>query len=97
MYYVRAGRSWSPSSTGGGPLGQRYETKRDASLFYQDARFHTADAVTDWMTRAGFVDLEARQTLFGDPAAMNVPDPVRAGTGEGGFVVLRGLKGLASS
>lgn len=75
-----------------GPLGARYAQKRAASAFYRDAQFHGADEVTAWMTRAGFTDLDARQTLFGDPEAMDTPDPVRPGTGEGGFVVLRGLR-----
>jgi SAM-dependent methyltransferase len=39
-----------------------------------------------------FIDRDARQTLFGDPEAMDTPDPVQPGTGEGGFVVLRGLR-----
>lgn len=80
-----------------GPLGQRYAQQQATSAFCRDARFHTADEVRVWMRRAGFTDLDARQTLFGDPDAMNDPDPVRPGTGTGGFVVLRGLKPSASS
>jgi ubiquinone/menaquinone biosynthesis C-methylase UbiE len=75
-----------------GPLGACYAQKRAPSAFYRDAQFHAADEVTAWMTRAGFTDLDARQTLFGDPEAMDTPDPVQPGTGEGGFVVLRGLR-----
>ena len=41
---------------------------------------------------AGFVALEHRQTLFAHPDGMQVPDPVRAGFGEGAFVVVSGLK-----
>lgn len=80
-----------------GPLGQRYAQEQATSAFYHDAQFHATDEVTAWMTRAGFTNLEARQTLFGDPDAMDAPDSVRSGTGEGGFVVLRGLKPPAFS
>lgn len=74
------------------PLGRRYEKKRAESDFYRDARFHEAEEVIDLVRRTGFVELATRQTLFGDPETMEEPDPVREGHGEGGFVVLRGLK-----
>lgn len=73
-------------------LGRRYEEKRTGSAFYRDAHFHTAHEVTSLMRRTGFVDLAARQTLFGDPEAMKEPDPVREGYGAGGFVAVRGVK-----
>lgn len=73
-----------------GPLGRRYEQKRDESDFYRNAQFHAADEVAALMRRTGFVELTTRQTLFRDPEAMKTPDPVQEGHGEGGFVVLRG-------
>lgn len=75
-----------------GPFGRRYEEKRGESAFYRDARFHSAREVAALMRRAGFTGLTARQTLFGDPEAIKAPDPVREGYGEGGFVVIRGVK-----
>lgn len=74
------------------PLGQRYERHKDHSTFYSAARFHSTDAVALAMKEAGFVDLTYRQTLFGDSAAMQKPDPVRVGYGDGAFVVIRGTK-----
>ncbi len=74
------------------PLGQEYEQKKDASLFYAPARFFSVADVTRLLTDAGFVNLEYRQTLFHHPDHMPTPDPVRPGTGEGAFVVVRGQK-----
>ncbi|HKL89112.1 MAG TPA: methyltransferase domain-containing protein [Salinibacter sp.] len=75
-----------------GPLGHRYEERRDESVFYKSARFHAARDVVHLLEESGFEDLQVRQTLFSDPAAMTEPDPVREGSGDGGFVVLRGTK-----
>ena len=74
------------------PLGQRYERHKQDNVFYRDARFHAADEVAGLMRRAGFEELAFRQTLFGDPAAMNAPDPVTEGYGDGAFAVIRGVK-----
>lgn len=74
------------------PLGRRYEQKRRNSTFYREARFHTTEEVIDLMQRAGFEQVTARQTLFDDPASMKEPAPVREGSGNGGFVALRGTK-----
>ncbi len=75
-----------------GPLGRRYEEKRDESAFYEPAQFHTAREMIRLLEATGFEDIRAWQTLFSDPETMTEPDPVREGHGEGGFVVLRGLK-----
>ncbi len=74
------------------PLGQRYERHKAASVFYAAAHFHAAAEVAALMQQAGFRSGAARQTLFGDPAQMEQPDPVRHGYGQGAFVVLRGIK-----
>ncbi|MEX0601563.1 MAG: class I SAM-dependent methyltransferase [Rhodothermales bacterium] len=73
-------------------LGRRYERHKDRSTFYSAARFHSTGNVAHAMEEAGFVDLTYRQTLFGDPDAMQEPDPVRVGYGDGAFVVIRGRK-----
>jgi len=74
------------------PLGQEYERKRDSSVFYRDAHFFSTADMATLLTGAGFVALEYRQTLFRHPDAMQTPDPVRAGFGEGAFVVVSGRK-----
>jgi SAM-dependent methyltransferase len=75
-----------------GPLGQQYEDRREESVFYGPAQFYAADDVVRLLRAAGFENLQARQTLFGDPEAMTTPHPVRDGMEEGGFVVLRSVK-----
>jgi SAM-dependent methyltransferase len=74
----------------GGPLGRRYEERRNENIFYELARFHAARDVVRHPEKTGFEDLQARQTLFSAPEAMTGPDP--CGSGEGGIVVLRGTK-----
>lgn len=74
-----------------GPLGRRYEARRDTNDFYAPARFYTAREVRALIKNAGFEEIQSRQTLFSDPESMTEPDPVREGTGEGGFVGLRGV------
>lgn len=73
-------------------LGREYETRKDASLFYQEARFFSTAEMAALLTDAGFSALETRQTLFRHPHTMQESDPVRPGVGEGSFVVIRGQK-----
>ncbi len=75
-----------------GPLGQQYEDRRDESIFYRDTRFYTASEVRRLLENAGFDRMTSRQTLFSDLKHMTEPDPVRPGHGDGGFVVLRGIR-----
>ena len=79
------------------PLGRRYEQRKADSAFYREAHFHATGAVTRLLLGAGFQRLVYRQTLFGDPAAMAQPDPVREGYGEGAFVVVRAEEGSAQN
>lgn len=74
-----------------GPLGRRYEAQRDANDFYAPARFYAAREVRALLKNAGFEEVQAWQTLFSDPESMTETDPVREGSGEGGFVSLRGV------
>ncbi len=73
-------------------LGREYENRKDASLFYQNAHFFRTADITALLTDAGFGKLDFRQTLFSHPGTMRTPDPVRAGVGEGSFIVIRGQK-----
>jgi SAM-dependent methyltransferase len=75
-----------------GPLGRPYEKRKGESVFYAPARLHRASEVSRLLEDAGFEELTARQTLFSDPETMTGPDPVEYGLGEGGFVVIRGVK-----
>jgi SAM-dependent methyltransferase len=74
------------------PLGQEYESKREASVFYRNAHLFSTLEVSSLLTESGFERLDDCQTLFKNPYSMRVPDPVRVGFGEGSFVVVRGWK-----
>jgi SAM-dependent methyltransferase len=74
------------------PLGRQYQWQKADSLFYRVARFHTVPEVIGLVEEAGFGGIVCRQTLFGDPAAMAVADPVLEGHGDGAFVVIRGTR-----
>lgn len=74
------------------PLGKQYLRRKDDSRFYKGAHFYSADSVKDELRKAGFDRFEVRQTIFRNPDTMKEPDPVRPGSGEGVFVVIRGMK-----
>jgi len=73
-------------------LGKLYESRKEKSPFYHNARFFSAQEVANLMTTAGFLDLQFRQTLFHLPEDMKSSEPVLSGHGDGGFVVISGKK-----
>jgi len=73
-------------------LGQKYESHRDESPFYQDARFFSVANLRDMMTRAGFNAYKYSQTLFQDLKEIQSVEPVETGYGQGGFVVIAAQK-----
>jgi ubiquinone/menaquinone biosynthesis C-methylase UbiE len=81
------------------PLGKKYDARKNESVYYRQATFYSAGEVSEMLSRAGFRTLDFRQTIFGDPGAMTRMDPVREGSGEGCFVVVRAGKkpGAASN
>jgi SAM-dependent methyltransferase len=74
------------------PLGKKYDARKNESVYFRQATFYSAGEVTELLSRAGFRALAFRQTIFGDPDAMAAMDPVREGSGEGCFVVVRADK-----
>ena len=76
------------------PLGAIYEQKRHDSPFYKQAHFHSADEIRQYLTAAGFVISDERQTVF---SFENGIHEVRRGTGEGVFGVIRAEKTLHCS
>ena len=70
-------------------LGKEYEQKKQSSLFYRQAHFHSAGEIKEQLMQAGFrVDAE-RQTIF---AFGNHTQEIRRGTGEGVFGVIKARK-----
>ena len=70
-------------------VGRKYQAIKDENPFYRDATFHSTEAVLEELEKAGFEDVEVRQTIFEMPDEMDDVDPVRDGYGEGSFVALR--------
>ena len=74
------------------PLGKKYDARKTESVYYRQATFHSGGEVAAMLKRAGFRTLAFRQTIFGDPDGMAGMDPVREGSGEGCFAVVRADK-----
>jgi ubiquinone/menaquinone biosynthesis C-methylase UbiE len=74
-------------------LGRLYESRRETSAFYRDARFYSVEDVARWVQEAGFGSLRFCETLFGDAEQLELSDmEVRDGHGNGAFVVLGAQK-----
>ena len=70
-------------------LGQLYESRKETSAFYRDARFYSVEEVADRVQEAGFRSLRFCETLWGDPEHLGSGrSEVRDGYGNGAFVVL---------
>jgi SAM-dependent methyltransferase len=69
-------------------IGCEYESRKQTSVFYRDARFHTTDEVLALLPRAAFRDPVCKQTLIKGERE----DVIREGHGEGSFVVVRAEK-----
>ena len=74
-------------------LGRAYESRRETSAFYRDARFYGVEEVADRVQEAGFRSLQFCETLLGDPEQLGERGlEVRDGYGNGAFVVLSAQK-----
>jgi SAM-dependent methyltransferase len=74
------------------PLGRLYEAKRLQSKFYRDARFYGVRQVLAWLRDLGYIDERVCQTIFRGLAEITSLEPVQAGFGAGGFVVISARK-----
>jgi ubiquinone/menaquinone biosynthesis C-methylase UbiE len=74
------------------PLGQSYEAHKQASKFYRQANFHSISQLLAWLARLKYRQVEVCQTLFRDLTDITHLEPVRAGHGDGGFVVIAAEK-----
>ncbi len=70
-------------------LGRLYESRKETSAFYRDARFYSAEDVIDLVQEAGFRALRFCETLLGDSGLLHSGKlEVRDSYGNGAFVVL---------
>jgi ubiquinone/menaquinone biosynthesis C-methylase UbiE len=74
------------------PLGKDYQARKDTSAFYQHATFYTTKDIAAALEKAGFGAFEYRQTLFQPLETMAEVEPVKEGSGQGSFVVVRAEK-----
>lgn len=84
----KGGRAVIAFIDGMSPLGKQYEAGKKSSVFYQDARFYPVEEVLALLRRAGFSAFTIRQTLVGPVNAIGPNEPVAAGWGQGGLVVV---------
>jgi len=75
-------------------LGQSYEKREKDNPFYHDAHFYSVDDVITLMNQVGFAPQEIYQTIFSAIEEIKAVDIVKAGYGEGGFVVIRAVDKL---
>ena len=73
-------------------LGKVYQQRQADSRFYGEASFHTVAEVIRVLELTGFNDLSFSQTLFPEKEAAGGVQAVKAGYGEGAFVVVRAIK-----
>ena len=73
-------------------LGRDYQARKANSEFYREARFRSSEEVLTRLTRSGFRDLTAVQTIFDPPGDTGPLPRVEPGHGRGLFVVVRARK-----
>ncbi len=69
-------------------LGQDYLAHQAANTFYREATFYSADEVTQLLRQAGFIINAWGQTLTRPLAQIREIETLRAGRGQGAFVVV---------
>jgi SAM-dependent methyltransferase len=73
-------------------LGKQYAARKDQDGFYRHARFYSVGEVLSNIRQAGFADTILSQTIFDSSERGQTPQPVKAGHGEGSFVVLKATR-----
>lgn len=75
-------------------LGDLYKIKKKQNdLFYKDAFFYSVNQVESLLNELGFFVHDIYQTIFSPPEEILTPQLFKAGYGEGGYVVIKGLSG----
>ncbi|MBS4051563.1 MAG: methyltransferase domain-containing protein [Methylomonas sp.] len=75
-------------------LGQDYLFHQAESVFYREATFYSADEVGRLLLETGFSIDDRGQTLFHPLAEIREIETLRAGHGQGAFVVMAASKGI---
>jgi SAM-dependent methyltransferase len=70
-------------------LGRHYQAHREENVFYRAAKFYSGDEVERMLGAAGFGAPVWAQTLSGPSPEIREIEPMRAGRGQGSFVVVK--------
>jgi SAM-dependent methyltransferase len=74
------------------PLGKLYQLYKNSNPFYKIATFYSVDEIVSSLKNANFKKFNFAQTIFQDLEKIKQVEPVKAGFGEGSFVVIRTIK-----
>jgi len=75
-------------------LGKFYSARKNESKFYREATFYSVGEIVELLKSGDFKDVSVYQTIFDLPGAIKNIQHCREGSGEGGFVAIRGRKGV---
>ena len=69
-------------------LGKAYESKKKDSKFYRYAHFYSVNQILKWVRELGYCHIEICKTIFKNIGKRTATEPVKDGSGRGGFVVI---------
>jgi len=73
-------------------LGKLYQQRKKKSVFYSAATFYSVNEIVSQLEKVGFKDFNFVQTIYHNLAEISDIEPIKAGYGEGSFVVVRAIK-----
>jgi SAM-dependent methyltransferase len=73
-------------------IGNAYESRKQTSIFYKDARFYSVAEIEESLKSAGFTSLEYSQTLFNNLETTVTVEESLPGYGSGSYVLVKAMK-----
>ena len=74
------------------PLGKLYQQHKKKSVFYNAAIFYSVNEIVSQLEKIGFKGFNFVQTIFHNLTEISDIEPIKAGYGQGSFVVVRAVK-----
>ena len=74
------------------PLGKLYQQHKEKSVFYDMAIFYSVNEIVSRLEKVDFKGFNFAQTIFHNLTEISDIEPIKAGYGEGSFVVVRAIK-----
>lgn len=74
------------------PLGKLYQQHKEKSVFYDVAIFYSVNEIVSRLEKVDFKGFNFAQTIFHNLTEISDIEPIKAGYGEGSFVVVRAIK-----